>query len=65
VVQQMIAIEPFPRNYEMARKNIEFNNLSNKIALLLAGCSSCNGSIVVNQSEYRHDMNLTDNRDMV
>jgi FkbM family methyltransferase len=56
----VIAIEPFPRNYEMARKNIELNNLSNKIALLLAGCSSCNGSIVVNQSEYGHDRNLTD-----
>ena len=57
---RVIAIEPFPRNYEMARKNVELNNLSNKITLLLGACSSSNGSILVNQSEYGYNINPMD-----
>ena len=33
----MIGLEPFPHNYEIGKRNIESNNLSTKIDLLLAG----------------------------
>lgn len=45
--KKVIALEPFPRNYEMAKKNIELNNFSNKIDLLLAGCSSRNNFLIM------------------
>jgi FkbM family methyltransferase len=34
---RVIALEPFPHNYVIAKKNIESNNLSAKVSLLLAG----------------------------
>lgn len=37
--QRVIGFEPFPRNYEFAKKNIETNNLRNKITIELAACS--------------------------
>ena len=40
---RVIALEPFPQSYEMAKKNIEVNDVQNKIELLLAGCSNQNG----------------------
>jgi FkbM family methyltransferase len=42
---KVIAVEPFPHNYEMARKNIVLNNFSDKISLILAGCSPNAGYI--------------------
>lgn len=45
--ERVIALEPYPRNYEMAKTNVELNNLSNKIQLVLAGCSSKNRYITV------------------
>jgi FkbM family methyltransferase len=42
---KVIGIEPFPDNYEMARKNIELNNFSDKISVLIAGCSAKAGYI--------------------
>ena len=38
--KKIIGLEPFPKNYELANKNIITNNLSDKIIMLLAGCSS-------------------------
>jgi len=38
--RKVIALEPFPQSYEMAKKNTEANNVPSKIELLLAGCSS-------------------------
>ena len=43
----IIALEPFPKNYETAKKNIELNQFSNKIKLYMAGCSSKKGELVV------------------
>jgi len=40
--KKVIALEPFPQSYEMAKKNTEANNVPSKIELLLAGCSSVN-----------------------
>jgi FkbM family methyltransferase len=44
---KVIGLEPFPKNYEMAKKNIELNNVSDRVTLLLAGCSANQGSITV------------------
>lgn len=49
--KKIIALEPFPRNFNSAKKNIELNNLSDKIELQLAGCSSKTGEMIVNSIE--------------
>jgi FkbM family methyltransferase len=41
--QKIIALEPMPTNYEIAKKNIELNNLGNKVELVLAGCGGKSG----------------------
>lgn len=45
--KKVIGIEPFPQNYEMAQKNTEINDLSDKIEILLAGCSSKNEYLTI------------------
>jgi FkbM family methyltransferase len=47
---KVIGVEPFPNNYEIAKKNIEVNNLSNKITMVLAGCGANRGYINVDSS---------------
>jgi FkbM family methyltransferase len=47
---KIIAIEPFPRNYKAAEKNIELNSFTNKITLQLAGCNGSGGEINVDPS---------------
>jgi len=46
--KKVIALEPFPENYKLAKKNIELNNLTDKIILLHAGCASKSGKIKIN-----------------
>jgi FkbM family methyltransferase len=58
---KVLAIEPFPKNYEIAKKNIEANSLNDKIALQLAGCAAKRGDVTVDplyQSD--HTSRLTD-----
>jgi FkbM family methyltransferase len=45
--KKVISLEPFPKNYEMAKRNIESNNLSDKITLLLAGCAANQGFVTI------------------
>lgn len=45
--ERVIGIEPLPKNFEIAKKNIEINNLSHKINLILAGCAQRPGSIAI------------------
>jgi FkbM family methyltransferase len=45
--QKVIALEPFPKNYETAKKNIELNNLEGMVFLTLAACSYSSGSITI------------------
>jgi len=45
--KKVIALEPFPENFELARKNIDLNNLTDKIELIQAGCSSKSGKIKI------------------
>lgn len=46
--KKVIALEPFPKIYEIAKRNVQINNLDNKIILLKAGCSSKLGTILLN-----------------
>jgi FkbM family methyltransferase len=46
--KKVIGLEPFPKNYEMAKRNVESNNLSDKITLLLAGCAANQGFVTIN-----------------
>jgi len=52
---RVISIEPFPKNYELAKKNIESNNLSDRITLMLAGCAS-NSSYITIDPEYESNI---------
>ncbi len=47
----VIAMEPFVKNYDIAKNNIQMNNLSSKIILLHAACSSKEQDLLVD-SEY-------------
>jgi FkbM family methyltransferase len=49
--KKVIGLEPFPKNYEMAKRNVKSNNLSDKITLLLAGCAATQGFITISQSD--------------
>ena len=49
--KKVIGVEPFPKNFDIAHKNIKKNNLENKIELLQAGCSSESGKIKINNDE--------------
>jgi FkbM family methyltransferase len=42
---KVICIEPFPKNFELAQKNIKLNNFSDKISIIQAGCSNKRGEI--------------------
>jgi|SRR5687768_1586766 len=48
---KIIGLEPSPRNYEVAYKNINSNNLNN-IRLILAGCSNHTGEIKIDVDSY-------------
>ncbi len=47
----VIALEPYPTNYHIAKKNIELNNLNSKITLLNAGGGSEDKDMFID-SEY-------------
>ncbi len=45
--KKVIAFEPYPKNFEMLKKNIVENNLEKIITIKLAGCSSTYSEIVI------------------
>jgi FkbM family methyltransferase len=49
---RVISFEPFPHIFEFAKKNVDKNSLSDKILLVLAGCSGTLGSITVNRDDH-------------
>ena len=59
--KKVIALEPSPINYESAKKNIELNNLSKKIELLLAACNSQDGNIKVDSNKKGVKLTLQKN----
>jgi FkbM family methyltransferase len=42
---KVIALEPFPKNYELAKKNIQMNNCSSRICIAMAACGTSTGYI--------------------
>ncbi|MCV0373508.1 MAG: FkbM family methyltransferase [Nitrosarchaeum sp.] len=58
--KKVIALEPFPKNYEMAKKNIELNNIENKVILLHKGCLKFNGTYTVDSNFKGVDSQITD-----
>jgi len=44
---KIIAIEPFPKNYDAAKKNIEVNGFTDKTFLKLSGCAAKRGDIYI------------------
>jgi len=48
--EKVIALEPFPRNFSVGKKNIINNNLNEKIVFLLSGCSDKDSIILVNEN---------------
>ena len=57
--KKIIAIEPFPANYELAKKNIELNNLQDIIDIHLAGCSNKSGFLTVDNKKSGGEESLT------
>jgi FkbM family methyltransferase len=45
--KKVIAVEPYPKNFEMARKNVTANNFQDTIEVLLGACGSSICSITV------------------
>jgi FkbM family methyltransferase len=45
--KRVIGIEPMPKNIEIAKKNIEINNLSDRISIVLATCSTGPGYVSI------------------
>lgn len=43
--KRIIGVEPLVENYELAEQNIRENNFSDKITILLAGCSAKSGRV--------------------
>ena len=60
--RKIIAIEPFPANYELAKKNIELNNLQKIIDINLAGCSNKSGFLTVDNKKSGGGVSLTSSR---
>ncbi len=49
--EKVIGIEIVPTNFENAKKNIEINNMSKKIEILLAGCSGKSDIIKISSEQ--------------
>ena len=48
--KKVIALEPFPRNFNVGKKNVTNNNLDNKIIFLLSGCSDKDSTILIDEN---------------
>jgi hypothetical protein len=45
--KKVIGLEPFLKNFLLAQTNIEFNSLSDKITIHLAGCAASSRDVIV------------------
>jgi FkbM family methyltransferase len=52
---RVIGFEPFPHNFEIARRNIESNKLSTKVSLSMAGLGSNSGNISISPDYYSNE----------
>ncbi len=53
--KKVIGVEPFPKNFQLARENVIANKLEDTIKLLQAGCSSKNGIVKIDP-EYQSNI---------
>ena len=44
---KVVGFEPFPKNFQLAQKNIKLNSISDKITVYLAGCAADNRDTIV------------------
>jgi len=58
---RVISVEPFPKNYQIAKRNVTSNNLENKITLLMKSCS--NTPKHINPELSGHGISLLNNND--
>lgn len=50
--KKVIALEPFPKNFQIGKKNIVNNNLESKVFFMLAGCSDKVSHIPINKENF-------------
>jgi FkbM family methyltransferase len=55
---KVIGLEPFPKNFQLAQKNIKFNHLSDKITVYLAGCAANNRYMIVDPDFNSSSMSI-------
>lgn len=61
--KKVIAVEPYKKNFDLAKKNIQVNDFGDKIELLLAGCAAKTGFITIDpQHEVSVESVLEDNQ---
>lgn len=75
--KKVIGVEPFHRNFKIAKKNVSLNNFSKEIELIQAGCSSESGSVkittedqsniksVIKRSEKGEEISLISLKDII
>jgi FkbM family methyltransferase len=49
--KHVIALEPLPLNYKIAKQNLQLNGLEEKIDLLLSGCSGTKGELIISTKQ--------------
>lgn len=57
----VISLEPFPKNFEIAKKNIYENDFEKKITIINAACAKDNGFIKINSKYFGTDNSMYDN----
>lgn len=58
---KIFAIEPYPKNYDIANKNIEVNGFTNTVSLKLSGCAAKRGDIIIDPlHQSDHSSRLVD-----
>jgi len=50
--KRVIGLEPFPKNFEWGKKNIEINEFDKIIVLELAGCSDRTSEILIDENSF-------------
>lgn len=61
---RVIGLEPFPQNFDLAKKNIQENNFEDKVHLIRAGCGASDGLQYVDttkESDMRSQINSSQN----
>ena len=56
---KVICLEPFPRNFEIAYKNIHENGFADIVTILNAACSKNNGFVRLNSEYFGSDNSIT------